>query len=114
MNANAKLWLEALRSGEFKQAKDQLEVEGSYCCLGVACVIAENHGVEIKRDILGQIEGANLADQPEVQKWLGLHDFEARIGSNHSVALMNDKGASFAVIADHLEAYADEIFVAEK
>jgi hypothetical protein len=46
------LWLDALRSGEYKQAKEMLakvnpeteEVEG-FCCLGVLCDLAVKEGV---------------------------------------------------------------------
>ena len=37
MNENAKKWVAALRSGEYKQGKDCLEKDGKNCCLGVAC-----------------------------------------------------------------------------
>ncbi len=30
-------WLKALRSGDFTQARKQLQHKGSHCCLGVAC-----------------------------------------------------------------------------
>lgn len=34
-------WLEALRSGEYKQTQKTLYSEGAYCCLGVLCDIIE-------------------------------------------------------------------------
>lgn len=41
-----KEWVAALRSGEFEQGRDQLKREdGSYCCLGVATVLAMRAGV---------------------------------------------------------------------
>lgn len=43
-----KLWLEALRSGEYKQCKGWLhsrnERGDTYCCLGVLCALAVKHG----------------------------------------------------------------------
>ena len=50
MNEYAKKWVEALRSGEFKQGKYQLKTfdeEGNtrYCCLGVAEEVID----EVKR-----------------------------------------------------------------
>lgn len=36
---NVKRWIKALRSGEFRQAKEQLKKDAGYCCLGVACVV---------------------------------------------------------------------------
>lgn len=40
-------WLEALRSGEYKQTREMLEspVDGGFCCLGVLCNLAEKEGV---------------------------------------------------------------------
>jgi hypothetical protein len=33
-------WIEALRSGEYRQGTDHLYNSGAYCCLGVLCRIA--------------------------------------------------------------------------
>ena len=35
-----KKWLEALESGEYKKGKGQLKNRDRYCCLGVACDVA--------------------------------------------------------------------------
>jgi hypothetical protein len=32
-----KLWIEALRSGEYEQTHGKLKLGNSFCCLGVAC-----------------------------------------------------------------------------
>lgn len=32
-------WIEALRSGEYKQTKDYLHTAEGYCCLGVLCEV---------------------------------------------------------------------------
>ena len=32
-----KLWLTALRSGEYRQGHDVLRANGKFCCLGVLC-----------------------------------------------------------------------------
>lgn len=34
-------WLAALRSGKYKQGERKLKEGDSYCCLGVACVVAD-------------------------------------------------------------------------
>ncbi len=49
MNANAKKWVAALRSGKYKQAEGALNVNGSFCCLGVACELAMEDLGLIKR-----------------------------------------------------------------
>lgn len=41
-------WVEALRSGEYKQGKGVLEQEGKFCCLGVLCDLAVKNGVQVE------------------------------------------------------------------
>ena len=38
--ANIKLWVDALRSGKYQQARGALKTGDAYCCLGVACDIS--------------------------------------------------------------------------
>ena len=44
-------WVEALRSGEYKQGRGYLKVtengEARYCCLGVACELLRESGVDV-------------------------------------------------------------------
>jgi hypothetical protein len=41
-----KEWLEALRSGKYKQAQDALHIpDEGYCCLGVLCEVLSNKGI---------------------------------------------------------------------
>jgi len=57
MNANIKkMWLAALRSGQYQQGKESLKTEeGKFCCLGVLCDISR----------LGKWEDATLG----TDKW---------------------------------------------
>lgn len=43
--ANTRLVIAALRGGEFEQTTSYLAADGKYCCLGVACRVAEGEGV---------------------------------------------------------------------
>lgn len=44
MNANAKKWVAALRSGEYSQGRGRLRKGDTFCCLGVACdLYAKEH-----------------------------------------------------------------------
>lgn len=52
MNPEVKrIWIEALRSGEFVQGKMRLHTidpvtgQHKYCCLGVLCKLAEDNGI---------------------------------------------------------------------
>ena len=65
-------WVEALRSGEYKQAKERLQSEDSLCCLGVLCKIAEKDGVRINTTRDNVLDGISLVSQPEVEKYSGL------------------------------------------
>ena len=106
-------WIDALRSGEYPQTKFRLVVVKSsdpdqpvgYCCLGVACDL---YGmvpttVEAGRTLLKSFDGADAVLPNEVQEWLGLADNNPTVGGR-SLTSMNDNGATFADIADHLEA----------
>lgn len=41
---NRKKWIQALRSGKFKQGMNYLEKNGKHCCLGVACRVIQPKG----------------------------------------------------------------------
>lgn len=114
-------WLKALRSGEFKQAKEVLydKKTGGYCCLGVACVIAKREGVIPKQtqwshiDCCGDTEPAVRLDNnhAKVREWFGLKDNEGGYGGNGlGLAHMNDNGADFWEIADIIESEPEGLF----
>ena len=56
-------WIEALRSGDFKQARGSLkdEFDGSYCCLGVLATVA---GFPIKGNTILDAYGVSLGYRP--------------------------------------------------
>lgn len=105
-----KLWLAALRSGEFKQAPNTLR-EGSgksarYCCLGVLC---ELHRRNSKTP--GRWKGDEYCDNaatlaPEVQRWAGIDGDNPVVRPVMStLAGLNDDGNDFGCIADLIEKY---------
>jgi len=68
-----KLWAEALESGEYEQTTEWLQGDGGFCCLGVACEVAEECGIRVTREWdTDELDGSDLSDQPDVQEWLGL------------------------------------------
>lgn len=109
------MWVEALRSGEFKPSKHTLENKG-YCCLGVACVVAEKNGIKVRREN-GVLAGYSLADQKKVQDWLGLYQCEGRFrtkkGGSTYLSVVNDRSEEnpFAEIADIIESEPAGLFV---
>jgi hypothetical protein len=104
MNANAKKWIEALRSGKYEQAKDQLKKGDKFCCLGVACDISK----------LGEWSGNEYMDNEKslpgmVTDWLGLTSGMG-IFYNGCLSELNDEGYSFEKIADIIESEPEGLF----
>ena len=110
----ADLWIKALRSGDYKQGRGQLEDnKGRFCCLGVLCDLAIKDGVKINREI-GHYNNlftydTNTGSLPDkVMKWSGLKtsDGTYKYYSDTIRALWrhNDEGRmSFEEIADIIE-----------
>ena len=98
-------WIEALRSGKYKQGSGLLSgFDGSYCCLGVLCEVMEipkHHSESVK----GFVYGDDVAFFP--YKYLdqsGLNDTTGRPkGDGPSLLSMNDAGVSFEKIASAIE-----------
>jgi len=114
---NQKLWVDALRSGEYAQTEERLNDEDGFCCLGVACdVYAKATKLQIYTDAEGYIAGLGLGDQHgAVMNWLGLHDSLgiSKVAYARSLSVMNDYGSTFEDIADCIEASPEEYFYGE-
>lgn len=124
-----KLWVEALRSGEYTQSmgalcnlknvgtesRDEYAVKG-YCCLGVLTDLAVKAGVvdwEQPEDGL-PLQGVRQTVEPgleivatallptKVADWAGLEQANPLV-RGESLAGLNDSGASFERIADVIE-----------
>lgn len=70
-----KLWVDALRSGKYKQGKGQLRTEeGNFCCLGVLCNLhAEAHPEIANQEIDQETYMGEFGNLPkEVAKWAGI------------------------------------------
>ena len=67
-------WLEALRSGEYKQTTENLQDNNGFCCLGVLCDLhAKERGMDWVRlndnyELYGEAQTLPLS----VQEWAGL------------------------------------------
>jgi hypothetical protein len=108
LNENAKKWVAALRSGEYRQGKNYLNNAGKFCCLGIACELASQEGVTTKKvafrdnhEVL-PYDGNVLSLPTSVKKWLGLRLELGQYG-NGSLAHLNDTDKTFAEIADVIE-----------
>lgn len=94
-------WLEALRSGKYRQAKEALSQDGGHCCLGVLCKVT---GLEFKNLTPGRVEkGYNDNDlNHEVYEHLKGR-LQATGLSATNLMQMNDGGNTFLEIAEHIQ-----------
>ena len=119
INNNTKLWLEALESGRYQQGKFALAVLDKnkplrYCCLGVACEVARENGVDLKvnqiRDRL-YYNGDTLCLPLVVINWLGLSTNTGEFENDQSLTSINDDGATFEEIADIIRSEPKGLFI---
>lgn len=107
-----KLWLEALRSGKYKQTKRVLKNEEGYCCLGVLCdlhrKVTKTKGNVWTKD--NYYLGSNSCLSKEVRHWAGFDKYsntsiDIKIGGEiTNLADINDnRDRSFKQIADIIE-----------
>ncbi len=98
-------WLEALRSGEYKQTKERLATEdGKFCCLGVLCELALAEGITSKgKDEEGIFYDSSHKSMPPtaVLEWSNVsRDYGL---TTYDIAELNDNGKTFSEIADIIE-----------
>lgn len=93
-----KLWIDALRSGEYNQGEGALRTnDNRFCCLGVLCDIA---AVNEKWAWDGEFRWALPR---EVQKWAEINSAYP-VTSQGALGCLNDDGMPFIDIADLIEA----------
>lgn len=93
-------WVEALRSGEFKQGKGRLYrmADDTYCCLGV---LAHLQGATFNKSLDVFFDGQRLRDGGLLARELCAGLTEDQI--DRLALRMNDCGRSFSEIADYIE-----------
>ena len=109
-----KLWIKALRSGEFKQCKNYLSKDGKYCALGVLSVLALMEGVCTYNEEggMGRFDNRRFRLSYNVMKWAAIAQEEERFldpkelgvlikikNKETSILELNDTGKSFKEIA---------------
>lgn len=106
-----KKWVEALKSGDFKQGKAVLLRDDRYCCLGVACeVVGEKNIVNKTLLPLTVEEKFRFRNEMGVLK----HSKESRKGFAYfNLAIANDAGETFQAIAEFVEKFPEVVFTGE-
>lgn len=99
-----KLWIKALRGGDFVQGFGQLRrgrKDPQHCCLGVLEELAKQEGV------IKSFRGADGYLSDTVKEWAGLDRRNPRAGRRALTTLagLNDHGKDFRYIADRIEKY---------
>lgn len=127
--ANMRLWVAALRSGKYPQGRGtlkQITTDGTvlgYCCMGVMCEVAIEHGVAIDARIVSiadavkkvSFNGSTAFLRGNVIEWLGVghngeldRDLVIGMDGNEmiSAAYANDELKwDFEKIAESMESY---------
>lgn len=106
-----KRWVEALRSGKYKQTRGALKDDQGFCCLGVLCDLAAQDGIGkwegVKLD--GFHDGDNCTWSLPTQKvvhWAGIISTNPKVfmpATNSELSFINDEGMSFEGIAKLIE-----------
>lgn len=117
-------WIRRLRSGEYTQITHNLRTEHGYCCLGVATEMELGEPDDCYKGYLSDGSGAIIemwrgydTELPEeVRSSLKFYYSDggtpdgAEVGHLSSLASLNDKGKTFAEIADLVEANPHHYF----
>lgn len=122
----AQLWIEALRSGKFKQTKKVLKrktknKEFAHCCLGVLCELYnKTHKNKLKQEEKTELwsnkkyvlfDGEELLLPNKVMKWSGIKTRDGAFSNidNDTLAQLNDEGKKFSTIAKVIEEKQKEL-----
>lgn len=121
MNANAKKWVDRLRSGKDQQGYDALRNGEGRCCLGVACDAFHEEtgqGEWVQTDlgsfrfVVGAESQSSLVPK-SVKDWLGLTSKDGTYGVDGTRSLASDNDSrqyDFCDIADIVEANEGYLF----
>lgn len=116
--ARTKLLIEALRSGKYKQGRNQLCYKGKYCCLGVACEVAVENGCSVHVHIYehcgvtARRYNRYVQYMPEVVA--DFYGFRSQQGNYGGTSLLDNNDTdefSFEQIADIIESAPEGLFV---
>ncbi len=101
MPEGTQIWIDALRSGKYKQGRAELgDEEFGLCCLGVACHVAYKHGVISEPHNPGH---GSLHSCLDVMKWVGLQSSCGRYDYGSLTKDNDDHELTFDQIADIIE-----------
>ena len=99
-------WVEALRSGKYKQETGALHIAGGYCCLGVLCEVLTEKG-KLSRsgnwyELDTQEEGTLTMESSLAYPLLKMIGIDAELESR-LIAMNDDEERTFPEIAAFIE-----------
>ena len=108
-------WVEALRSGEYKQGREALKCQGQFCCLGVLCDLHAKETNTKWVDHINKDFSSDYLDQDsvlpiQVMDWAGTQGSDPVITTRESISRCithyNDgERYDFIQLADLIEQY---------
>jgi len=108
-------WIKALRSGDYKQGRDRLKRNDTYCCLGVLCDLSVKDGIGNWNGdrFIGGAEKERVTTLPFViGQWAGMESGEGpaiklekgvKVFGRSLIYYNDDEKYSFDQIADLIE-----------
>lgn len=103
-------WTQALRSGNYKQGRENLYHDGAFCCLGVLTDIYLNETNQQWRHCVGLLysfEGEGGFLPLSVMKWSGLTENNPYVGGDNLTSWNDNHQASFNEIADLIDKFIE-------
>lgn len=94
-----KLWIDALKSGEYEQGRWRLKTKNRYCCLGVLCDIyvkQTSRGSWINDVFTSEKHTEEKTLPAPVRIWAGV---TSGIIADLNLVVLNDRGDSFLQIS---------------
>jgi hypothetical protein len=115
--ANRKLWIDALRSGKYRQTKEKLKsTRGGMCCLGVLADLAGCEWTPNDNERGFNADGIWGYAPSKAMEFVGLVNRSGQFGDGDidgykmSLAALNDAGKRFKTIADIIESEPSGLF----
>jgi len=101
-----KLWIKALRSGKYRQARDTLKADYSggsraYCCLGVLTnLYAKEHNMCFGA-VLDRTASLDSDLSRRVMNWAGLNSRNPKVGDNRLITINDGNDGCVGSIKPH-------------
>lgn len=104
MTPEIQQWLDALRSGKYKQGRDCLRsTDDEFCCLGVACDLLAPNAWELRDYTYMESEWRHLDGNVHHLPLDLVNRFGFSVHFCYALEFRNDEGKTFAEIADYIE-----------